>query len=85
VKVTKPKTKLTRVIIDTRDASRDIFIPIMDAKSMWDAGTLAFDETNKSFCRNDKTALTGTRQLLPTDVEVRPIMRRDEIAYWISL
>lgn len=46
---------MTRVSIDSRDASRDKMIPLALARAMYERGHLAYDLTNGVYCVNDGT------------------------------
>lgn len=50
---------MSRIIVDTRDADRDYYLPLAQAKALYEDGKLGFDETNQCFCELQN----GTRTL----------------------
>lgn len=50
------KQKKVRVILDSRDGSKDQFIPESKALAMYNTGRLCMDLTNNCYCtRNEMT------------------------------
>ena len=45
---------MTRVIVTTRDSSKDYWIPKEEAHKLWDSCQLSFDVTNRAFCKKSK-------------------------------
>lgn len=45
----KPQVDMARIIIDTRDGSKDKFIPRSEARALFENGKLAIDVTNSVY------------------------------------
>lgn len=42
---------MVRFITDCKDARQDKFIPLEEAKRLYDEGEIAYDMTNKAYCK----------------------------------
>ncbi len=45
----KTKVRMTRIVVDPRDATKDRFIPVEEAIRLYKSGKIAFDVTNESY------------------------------------
>lgn len=59
IRKTVSQNPMTRVSLDSRDASRDKMIPLALAKAMYERGHLAYDLTNGMYCT------VGTAKFFP--------------------
>lgn len=44
-----------RVIVDSRDGSQDYFIPLEEARKLYNKGELLYDLTNLCYCHGTKS------------------------------
>lgn len=59
--VKKPKEPIERVIPDSRDGSKDYYIPRSKARELFDAGELHRDMTNNAYCPAKDGTTPGKR------------------------